>query len=204
MIYIKPELGLVRIPVDTYLMMLERLSSEQKHKLVEGFTEKALTVAEGEEDLKKFLAIAETRQRSSFVHRHIDISSKEGFLRFVQTGLLYNDMDWLPPFGREEIRSILEYVRDRNIDEKDTYRLHITELPILENEQYIFIYNNTGVLFYSNIPPFVQVSNSTCIENQWLASLFREYAETYIPANHALSKDETTAYLNSLIAMYLN
>jgi hypothetical protein len=204
MVYINPELGLVRIPVDAYHSMFERLSAVQRHKLIEGFTEKNLTIPEGEEDLKGFLSVAETRQRYSFTHQHIDIYSKEGLLKFAQTGLLYNNLDWLPPFGKEEIRLILEYIRDRNMDDNDKFNLYITDKPILVNEYHIFIYNNTGVLFYSNIPQIVQVSNSICIENNWLANLFSEYAQTYIPANHAISKKETTTYLNGLIDLYLN
>jgi hypothetical protein len=108
-------------------------------------------------------------------------------------------MGWLPAFSKDEVRLILEYARDRNSDENDTYNLYITDMPILESKYHIFIYDDKGILFYNAIPQLVQTSNSICIENHSLANLFSEYAETHIPAYHALSKEKATEYINSLI-----
>jgi hypothetical protein len=109
----------------------------------------------------------------------------------------------MPSFNKEELRYVMEYIRDRNIDETDPYKLYITDKPIIESEYHVFIYKEMGVLFYFADPPRILVSNNMCIESVWLANLFSEYAESFIPSNYALSEEETTEYLNSLIDKYL-
>jgi hypothetical protein len=203
LICLKPEFGMVRVPVEAYAKTLKRIGMNELHRVAEGFAERSVQPEMVDDVLKEFLTTTDARQRASFLHQHTDIVCRDGLLKFIETGRLYHDYEWSPPFNKEELRYIFEYVRDRNMDENDSYNLYITEKPILENGYHIFIYKNMGVLFYSATPPRVHTSNSMCIESHWLANLFTEYAESYIPAYLALSKEETTAYLNHLIDKYL-
>jgi hypothetical protein len=204
LICMKSEFAMVRIPVEAYVSTLKRIGLNELHEVAEGFAEQPVQPEMVDEVLKKFVAKTDARQRASYFHQHTDVVCREGLLKFVETGRIYCDYNWSPPFNKEELLYILKYVRDRNMDENDSYNLYITEKPILGNGYHIFVYKDMGVLFYSATPPRVHTSNSMCVESHWLANLFTEYAESYIPAHQALSKEETTAYLNSLIDKYLN
>jgi hypothetical protein len=203
-IHIKPDPCYQLIPNEIYRKQFDRMIEEDKNQAEEFFAVQSEPYETAEEEFDKVVAFSKIIHHSSHIHRHIDVKSKAGLLEFAKTGQLCDQVSWIPLYDKEERRIILEHIRDRNTDENDSYTLYITEMPMLSNDHHVFSYKDKGIVIRDsprNTRP--RLLNDIYIENKSLAALFFEYAETYIPANHALSKEETTAYLNSLIEEHL-
>jgi len=128
------------------------------------------------------------------------VCSKEGLLNMARTGYATGHTEFMAPYTKEEMRAMFENARDRNADEKDAYNLYITEKPILNNNSFIFGYKGESIIFqFGQNSSIVNLNNNLCIINKELGNLFYEYAANYFPKNHALTKKEATAFLDSLI-----
>ena len=111
----------------------------------------------------------------------------------------------IPEFSDEEVKEILEYILERNSNNKDSYKLYITKESIFENNYNINIYKDAGVLITFNLfSSWKGLCSNIFIENTKIAELFIKYIEEYIPSRHCLSKEETNKFLNNLILTYLN
>ena len=144
----------------------------------------------------------DARLKISFERKHTDVCSLDGMLDFVRKGKLSNHMTWIPAFNKEETRMIIEYIRDRNADENDSYNIYITKKPIFYT---IYGYQEDGILYSDNfIKNYQGINDYLYLENKTLANLCVSYANEYIPNYCAISKAKTTEFLNTLIKDYLS
>ncbi|MCL2121870.1 MAG: hypothetical protein FWH28_06425 [Clostridiales bacterium] len=167
-----------------------------------------LARSEGEERLaaEALASAASVYRQASYSHPITDICSKNGLLTMVKTGLLTNPATGLPQLNKAELRMSLEYVRDRNCDTHNAYSLFITDKQILKGRHATVVYRDEGASFSFDDAKrggAPMIDNNFYIENKSLGNLLYEYMTDYIPLNHALSQTDTTAFLNSLINLYL-
>ena len=107
------------------------------------------------------------------------------------------------PFTKDEVKEILEYIRDRNLNPNDSYKLYITNEPILKDGSDIVISEDYAILItFVPTNDFKNVCQNILIKNSSLAKMFVNYIESYIPAK-CLSDKETTFFINNLISTYL-
>ena len=180
--------------------MLSRIGKEERIKCAEGISGTSLPPEMAEDVIETMLTALGARIQTSYECKQTAVASKSGMLEFAQTGRLSDHLVWLPSFDKAEIRCCLEYIRDRNQDENDPYKLYITKKEILNNG-YIFVgYKNAGVFIeFSKAAYTVSPTQNLYIKNKMFADVIYDYVETHIPESHAITKDETTEYLNWLI-----
>ncbi len=194
---LKPNPCYGRIPVNVLRGMVERSTPEVLEGVKKGFAGSSGLVMD---TLDPALYIMEKRVAASYRKQHIDVYSKAGLLEFAETGRLTDHFDFLPLFTKQERRTILEYIRGRHLDPKDNYSIFITKDRLLEGGHIIVAYEDLGVLIEYSQEDYRQgICSNLFIKNKMLAEVFTDYAKNHVPENHALSREETTAFLNGLI-----
>ena len=194
---LKPNFCYDDIPMPVYQSILARHSAQELAAV-----ENALFGANDEGGkLQTLLANVEQRQAATYIHRRINLHSMDGLRQLAITGCLSDHYTFIPPFNKEELRTIFTQARDRNNDRDDSYTLLITRKKILADGHIFLVFENIGVMVEYDQDKYKQgIATCLFIKNQTLATIFSDYVRNHIPGNHALSQEETTAFLNSLIA----
>jgi len=194
---LKPNFCYDDIPMPVYQSILARHSAQELAAV-----ENALFGANDEGGrLQTLLANVEQRQAATYIHRRINLHSMDGLRQLAITGCLSDHYTFIPPFNKEELRTIFTQARDRNNDRDDSYTLLITRKKILADGHIFLVFENIGVMVEYDQDKYKQgIATCLFIKNQTLAAIFSDYVRNHIPGNHALSQEETTAFLNSLIA----
>ena len=194
---LKPNFCYDDIPMPVYRSMVARTSAEELAAV-----ENALSlINDGGGGLQTLLASVEQRRAASYTHHRIGLHSMDGLRHLATTGCLSDHLTFIPPFNKEELRVIFTETRDRNNDRDDSYTLLITRKKILADGHIFIVFENTGVAVEYDQDKYKQgIASSLFIKNQTLAAIFSDYVRNHIPVNHALSREETTTFLNSLIA----
>jgi len=195
---LKPNFCHDAIPMFVYQGILARASPQELAEV-----QKGLDCAAGGKavSLEALFSTLEQRIAASYVHRRIDVHSMDGLSELVKTGRLSDHLAFVPAFTRQELHDILEYARDRNRDPNDSYTLYITKEKILEDGHIILAFENVGVLMEYSKENYRQgICSHLFIRNSLLAAIVSDYVKNHIPGNHALSLEDATAFLNSLIA----
>jgi len=202
-ICIMPGLSYAHVPETALCSYFARLTDHEKQMMADGYSDRSIPSEMIDEAIGQIAQEAKMHTETFRNQLVTDICSKAGLLELAQTGRNHGFFKWIPSLNKNEIRRTLEYIRDRNIDDNDSYTLYITEKPIFI-ENYIYGYRGTGIIFELNKEyDRVNFSNSFYIENKSIADLFFRYVEDYFPSNYAVSKEDATAYINSLIEKYL-
>ena len=192
---LKPNFCYDDIPISVYLSMQARISVQE---LVDA--QNALAGAGEGVSLEAIFSTLEQRRATTYTNHRINVHSQDGLGELVKTGRLSDHLAFMPPFAKQELRNIIEYIRDRNNDPNDSYTLLITKEKILEDGHIILVFENVGLLIEYSKDDYVQgICSNVFIRNKMLATILSDYVKNHIPGNHALSPEETTAFLNSLI-----
>lgn len=199
-VLLKPNHCYNKIPLLLYQNLFDSSSAEEKKQIAECLARQPLNEQGVTQILEDIIEAIRVRIEASYQNRHIDVYSLEGLRNFAKTGRLSDHLAVLPSIKPEERRICLEYIRDRNNDPNDSYRLYITEQEILKNGYIFSAYQDTGVLIEYNREDYCHSMNKNLfLKNKTIASIFFDYVENQIPL-HALSKRDATAALDELIA----
>lgn len=194
---LKPNCCYDRIPILVYESLIARNTPEELERMKNGF---AGGSGDTTDILDKLLYVLGKRFDSSYVNRHIDTYSMEGLADFAKSGRLTDHFDFMISFDKKERKTILEYMRDRNNDPNDDYTLNITKEPVLDNGYIILVFEDVGVMIEYNKEEYCE---GTCtnlfINNKMLADVFSDFVKNHVPNNHALTTEEATTFLNTLI-----
>ena len=194
---LKPDFCYDDIPISVYHSMVARTSAQELAAI-----ENTFRLASDEDGgLQVLLASVEQRRAATYTHRRINLHSMDGLRQLAMTGRLSDHFTFIPPFNTEELRTIFTQARDRDNDSDDNYTLLITRKKILVDGHIFFVFENNGMVVEYDQDKYQQgLASSLFIKNQTLAVILSDYVRNHIPDNYALSREETTAFLNSLIA----
>ncbi|MCL2496220.1 MAG: hypothetical protein FWF04_02245, partial [Clostridiales bacterium] len=123
---IKPNPCYHKIPIAVYRRVINRIPPEGIRNIATVLVNYEVTDdLEARHIADAMLSSLEKRIRCSYLHKHIDVYSKEGLSEFAKTGRITDHLKALPPFDKDEVREALMYLRDRNRDPEDSYRLYL-------------------------------------------------------------------------------
>ena len=146
------------------------------------------------------LSTLDRRARASDTHRHIDVCSVAGLTQFARTGRLTDHLDFIPSFNEAERAAILRHALVRNNDKTDPYTLYITRDALLPDGHIAMVLEDVGVVLEYNPDDYQRgLLSNLFIDNKTLAEIFSDYVRNHFPEAHAMSQDDTNAFLTSLI-----
>jgi len=195
---LKPNNCYDKIPMECWFSIKDRMYNEMG-ALLTGLRDESGDPAEA---IQFYAEHFQERIKLTYRNKHTDVYCKDGLLEMVQTGKIADHMEGMPPFSPEELRSILEYIRDRNLDPNDSYEFYLTEKNIFDNGLVIVIYKGKGIIVEYTKENRQKTANNVFIESSELNQIFIDYIENHIPKFHALSKEDATEFINSLINKY--
>ena len=200
----KPNPCYNRIPVSVFESVKQRSSDEILHYSMNTFLVNNVTKETVEAQLNDLFAYLKVRIEESYKHKQMDIFTRKGLESFASTGVLSDHLDGIPPFNGEEIKTILEYIKSRDLDEKDQYRFYITKSDEYSNEDLLIsVFKEHGILIEYNNPKYKANDVPYCvIEHQGLSNIFSDFAENYVPTMLAMPQKEAHAFIDSLIKKY--
>jgi len=195
---IKPNCCYDDIPMSVYQSMLTRGSPQDIADVQNGYS----CVASGNiMNMETIFSTLEKRIAATYTNCRINVHSMDGLVDLVKTGRLSDHLTFMPAFNKQELRVILEYIRDRNSDPNDSYTLCITKDTILANGHIILVFENIGVLIEYSQDDYRQgICSNLFIRNSMLTAILSDYVRNHVPNNHALNLEEATAFLDTLIA----
>jgi len=195
---LKPNCCYDLIPISVYHSLMSRLTPQELEGLQIGIRD---SIDASERALDDVLAVLEKRIAASYKNHHIDVNSLDGLSQFARTGRTTDHFDFLPSFSKEERRTVLEYIKKRSIDLNDKYQLFLTRKAMLEKGYIIVTIEGIGIIIEYDQDDYRQgICSNLFIRNKMLADIFSDYIKNHIPNNHVLTTEETTAFLDSLIA----
>lgn len=198
---IKPNSCFDKIPYEQYLSLLPRCTPEILNSLNREISEGRVFSMQAVE--KQYLAYLRKRIDLTFTTAHTDVYSVDGLTEFAKTGKITDHLRGMPAFTKEERKAILENLRDRNLDKKDSYRMFLTERPILENGLIFIIGKGKGILVQQIQERYRSgVYHNIFVNNQDLETVFIDYIENHLIRNHTMSTEEATQAINLLITRY--
>ncbi len=195
---IKSDFCYDRIPISAYNHLFARISPEEMATLQGGI---GSADSLGNQTLEDAVSVIADRISSSFLNKHIDVYSVGGLTNFAKTGRITEHFAFMPSFDNEERKMILEYIKGRYVDENDDYTLYITQKPILEQGYILLAFENSGLIVEYNKSQYaIGRFHSLYIKNELLAEPIIDYIKYQIPEKHAISREETIAFLDRLIS----
>ena len=201
---IKPNQCYSNIPVEVYRSLIDRCDTETKKKCAAGIVGTVVPDEAVDSIIDSMIASIRVRVDASFARTQTVSCSKSGLLEFSQTGRLTDHLNWLPSFDKNEIKICLEYLRDRNKDEHDSFRLYVTREDILKNGYILCVCKDDGLFIEYNQEAYrISPNKNLYIKNKIIADVVYDYAESHIPSSHSLTREETTNYINELIETHL-
>ena len=201
---LNPDFHITHIPSPVISEKLRGLDEATKQSLADSQSNKPVKQHTVDARIETMIASIERRRSFALQRPQTSICSKEGLLAFVQTGRRCDHLKWVPPYTKDEMRRILEDVRDRNLDDSDEFRFYLTDMPILANGYTLEAYLGHGIAVqYNQKPERARSDNYLFMTHSFVADVLYRYLTEYLPATHVISQDETTAYLNHLIETYL-
>jgi len=193
----KPNFCFDRIPVSVFESMLAKAAPDELARI-----QKAIASPEGDPaaSLETVINTLERRERASHLNHHIDVCSMAGLSELAETGRISDHLDVLPSFDPSERRAIFSYVQARLNDPLDPYTLYVTRDDFFQNGYIIMAMEDLGVLITNNTENCRRgLCDNLFIANAALAEVFTDYATNHISQAHALSLEETNAFLTGLI-----
>ncbi len=191
---LKPNFCYHRIPVSVYHDIISRIPEQELAAAQKGLMESGGSLESG-------LASLTRRIAASYKNPQLDVYSKNGLIEFARTGRITDYFVFFPSLNNEERRAVFEYIRDRNNNIDDPYRLFITNENILDNGYVIVVFEGVGVLIeYEKSNYTTGAHTNLFVKNKIIADIMSDYMKMHIPGGHALEKDECDLFLNTLIA----
>lgn len=197
---IKPNPCHDKIPFEVFKSIKERMSDQEMVKFISALSGQELSAEALPIAVKKALQYMKKRLEFTFLHKQIDVYSKNGMLDFVETGKVSDHLEYLPALNKEELKMTLSYLSDRNNNPKDDYTLYITEKDFVRDELVIFVIMNYCVVIEYVLPRREEgLWKLLVIPSKRLASIFCDYIENHIPVSYAMNKDKTDTFMKELM-----
>jgi len=199
---IKPNPCYHKIPIGVYRRLLSRVSVDEiKHIAANLINQAVVDEAEALSVMEGMLMNLENRVGSSYKNRHIDVYSKEGLVEFAKTGRISDHLKVLPAFDKEEVKEILIYIRDRNRDPEDSYKLCLVN--VLQHSYYFVAIKGHSLLIECDQQTVEDGAYVLLhVHNRNLLEVCCDYIENHLPANHVLPLEDTTAFIDELISKF--
>jgi len=200
----KPNPCYNRIPVSVYESVKARSSKEMLHFFMNSFLYDNVTKETIDTQLADLIAYLDSRVDASYKNTQIDIFTQKGLESFASTGRLSDHLDGFPPFIPSEIKAVLEYIKSRDLDEKDKYSFFITKSDKYSNEDLLIsVFKNHGLLIEYNNPKYKADDMPYCvIEHKGLSNLFSDFAENYVPTMLSMPQKDAYDFIDRLIEKY--
>jgi len=193
---LKPDVCFARIPMSVFESMLSRMTSDEL-----AFLRKVVAGSGGDPNtsVERVMGTLDRRARASYVNRQIDACSMAGFTRFAQTGRLTDHLDAMPSFSIDERRAILANVQKRSNDPHDPYTLYITRDDFLPDCYFFTALEDFGLMIEYNPTDIKRgMVPNLFFRSRLLADIFVDYITNHIPHVHAISAEDTNAFLAGL------
>jgi len=220
----RPHIPLSRVPLSVYESIISRTPVEEfisffledafknlEHDKSHGYHINSFTEREKkqmsshlgkesiEAQMETLLPLAQSVIESTYHHKQYDLYSASGLESFAATGILLDHLELLPPFNKEEIKTILENLKSRDADSEDPLHFFITKQSYVDNHMEIAAMDNGCLL----IERYKDSSTPYCvIEHKRLSSIFADFANHYVPTMMAIPQDEAYAFIDYLIETY--
>lgn len=129
----------------------------------------------------------------------VDILSKNGLIKFAQTGLLSDHFNTLPEFTKEDIIAILSDMKKRHEDPDEKYRLYI--IGDTEETNFVLtVFKDRGFLIeHANEDKKCDVLNYCMIEDKDICNILYEFGKEYVPTRLAMNNSDAVRFLDELI-----
>ena len=192
----KAQIPLVRVPARIHRNVVERTPMEEFFKFYspEQSQEKSL-----EEHIDELLKEAKLVEKTTYSNKQLDIYTKAGLAQFASTGRLIDHLKFMPPYNKDEVRSILKSLKARDKNPKDPYNFLILEESFAA-ENLTFLTGNNRCLI---IEKYDGGNTPFCIfQHEGLSSIFTDFAYNYIPAMMSIPQKEAHDYIDDLIEKY--
>lgn len=197
---IKPNNCYDKIPMEVYRSLVARQTAEKLDTLVRGFGNIPDEVPIPLGSAEAMLSLMERRISASYKNERIDVYSADGLTSLAQTGKLTDHCSYIPVFEPSERRTILEYIRDRNNDPDDKYKLYITRESVFKDGYIVVAFEGFGICIeYIHNRIKAETHDTLMISNKMMSEVFMDYVKNHIPAQHAMSPNEANEFLNGLI-----
>ena len=196
----KPSICYNRVPLEVWKSLTSRFQTENFLKMFLGDN---YDPDRSVKHLEELLLFMETRLKASYIKKQVDIMSKKGLEDFAKTGYLLDHIKGLPPFDQKEIRSILNYIKSRDADEGDSYKMHLLKEGYSSDTLTIIVIKNHGLLMEYAAEITSYDSLPYCIfKHKGISNVFADFADNYIPDMMALPQDESHSFIDYLIETY--
>lgn len=192
-----------RIPMYIYEDLLGRQDSMQFNKMISHFGENldnTYNIDIAKESVFKNLT---SRSELSKKYIQIDVYSKEGMEKLAKELKISDHYDFLPEFTKEEVKAILENIRNKKNDKKDKFTFYITNSNLSDNNKIYLVSENNGVcLDYFEPDADNGLASMSYINQDTLTNSFMDFVEKYVPDNLAMSDADADAFIDYLILNY--
>lgn len=198
--FIKPNPCFDKIPYQAFESLKNRMSEEELISFLSALYGQKLSPEAMPHVLEKALQYIKRRLEATYGCKLIDVYSAEGLLEFAETGKLTDHLAYMPAFNQEEIKMTLEYLRNRNNDPQDDYKLYVTGEELRRKDLIIIALKDYGLLIEYVYPEYrEELWKLLFVRSKRLASIFCDYVENHIPVSQAMTKEEADAFMEKLI-----
>jgi hypothetical protein len=195
----KPNICYDMIPKSIYMHMKNRLlnSLETNGLLLFSILRPDLDL---ESAVDYFIDIEDMRYQLTLKHKRTDVISAFGLKRFALTGKLSDHLNGLPPLSKEEVKSVLINLINRDRDPNDNYSLRITRQEIFSGDKSNGLFlTNCGDFFYTVDQSDDHVFTSLSFNHPALSDLFINYVNRWLTPRYVMSSQESREYITKLI-----
>ena len=198
--FFKPNPCYQRVPIAVYQHLKERVSL---FDFVSSYFQSQITAENYEAYLEQLLVFMTKRMKASYKNRQIDILTQSGMEALASTGMLSDPWKDFPAFSKEEIKMILESLKERDADKNDPFNFYILKDGYSNDDITVYACKDSLVEFEYNKEKYVYNSIPFCVlEHKGLSNIFADFAENYVPNMLALSTVDAYAFIDALIEKY--
>lgn len=201
-VMLKPDMAYIEIPQQVYQRLFQRLVQDKTllSTLMQELMNEQPSEAQLAERVQNILAELGRRTAYTQSHRTTMIHSMPGLKRMVETGRISDHLDLLPSFDREEIRVMLQSMRQRHLDGSDGYRLVLLEEEILQDGYILCLYKEDGVFVEFDEEQYRRgIRNTIRIHDATFSDILWDYVENHLIAYGAVPEARLLAFLDELI-----
>lgn len=200
---IKPNPCHNRIPNKIYKSLVSRFTEDKLKAFIDNLYKVNLSYEEAKVKMEELLLFMDFRFKFSYKNTQKDIFTREGLEKFASTGELSDHINNMPSFNKQEVREILEHIKMRNADKKDSYEFFILKENLYNEDLIFLIFKDYGILIEYDSEKYKSSQFAYCLLNQKnLSYAFLDFVDNYIPNMLAMPKQEADEFIDRLIKTY--
>jgi hypothetical protein len=198
LILFKPSICYNRVPLSVWKSVCSR---SQIQGFLESFLGDKYNPKNYKQQLEEIFLYMDTRIKASYLHKQVDILTIDGLRNLAHSGMLLDHMRNLPPFNKDEVKDILEYIKSRDLDPGDNYRCYILREEYNVSPLTIIAAKDKGLFIeYAKQGERIQDHSYCIIEHKEISNAFVDFANNYVPNILALPQSEACNFIDSVIA----